>query len=568
MPGTHALMSVVKSIAITCLVGVAGAPSLAQPATFVDLGPVSAAATPPSARQYAHIPPLFNLIVPELFDVRWVRFDLLEPIAGDLFLDINTGITSIFPPRGDVFLAIYNDAGELVVTNDNDNTLPAGSLNAALSFGSGAPRANGSPFFSGQDGELPAGRYWLAVAAGGAAEVTAGPVNWELTTTASYEVAYLNLDTLVYYVELYIDLGNTTPPPPPPNDDCTGALPVGEDTAAGPAWTGVNDGATTDGTSPCYQAPPLPGLSAKDIWFLYTPSTSGLAEIVADCPPGGGLDPIITSFEAGCGSAPAQCSGFNGFLSSLPGVRLYVPVIAGEPVLLSLSSRIGGSGPLILSIRIVPPPCPLQIPAGAVAESEAACGDSSNDGCNVSPAAFDPLTLGQTVYGTLFLADFTRDTDWFEFNLDQPSEVTVTFSAQHPADAVILGPEISPGGCFGNPILVLEGPGFSGACGTTSGSIELPTGSHRVAINHSLVRTGLNCGDGYEGYWLRVDARGVNPPCRADYNGDGTLDPDDLSDFVTCYFSIPPCDQADFSGDGAADPDDLSDFITAFFAGC
>ncbi len=57
-------------------------------------------------------------------------------------------------------------------------------------------------------------------------------------------------------------------------------------------------------------------------------------------------------------------------------------------------------------------------------------------------------------------------------------------------------------------------------------------------------------------------------PCAADFNNDGNLDPDDLIDYVTCFFAVPACAEADYNGDGNSDPDDLSDFITAFFAGC
>ncbi len=56
--------------------------------------------------------------------------------------------------------------------------------------------------------------------------------------------------------------------------------------------------------------------------------------------------------------------------------------------------------------------------------------------------------------------------------------------------------------------------------------------------------------------------------CPADFNADGAVDPDDLSDFITCYFSHPPCPQADLNADGAIDPDDLSDYIALFFSGC
>ncbi len=56
--------------------------------------------------------------------------------------------------------------------------------------------------------------------------------------------------------------------------------------------------------------------------------------------------------------------------------------------------------------------------------------------------------------------------------------------------------------------------------------------------------------------------------CAADFNDDGSLDPDDLSDFIACYFATRPCADADFSGDGNTDPDDLSDYIAAYFTGC
>ncbi|MGD9690162.1 MAG: hypothetical protein AB7K52_10965 [Phycisphaerales bacterium] len=57
-------------------------------------------------------------------------------------------------------------------------------------------------------------------------------------------------------------------------------------------------------------------------------------------------------------------------------------------------------------------------------------------------------------------------------------------------------------------------------------------------------------------------------PCFADFNGDGNLDPDDLGDYINCYFALPPCPAADFNSDGNVDPDDLGDYINVFFFGC
>jgi len=57
-------------------------------------------------------------------------------------------------------------------------------------------------------------------------------------------------------------------------------------------------------------------------------------------------------------------------------------------------------------------------------------------------------------------------------------------------------------------------------------------------------------------------------PCMPDLNHDGILDPDDLADYITGYFSQPPSVESDFNGDGTVDPDDLADYVTDFFAGC
>jgi len=59
-----------------------------------------------------------------------------------------------------------------------------------------------------------------------------------------------------------------------------------------------------------------------------------------------------------------------------------------------------------------------------------------------------------------------------------------------------------------------------------------------------------------------------NCRCSADFNCDGELDPDDLADFIGCYFATPPCPAAELNGDGTVDPDDLADFIGSYFSGC
>jgi len=59
-----------------------------------------------------------------------------------------------------------------------------------------------------------------------------------------------------------------------------------------------------------------------------------------------------------------------------------------------------------------------------------------------------------------------------------------------------------------------------------------------------------------------------SPECiAADFNADGSTDPDDLADFIGAFFSAPPLTTADFNQSSDVDPDDLADYIGVFF-GC
>ncbi len=104
-----------------------------------------------------------------------------------------------------------------------------------------------------------------------------------------------------------------------------------------------------------------------------------------------------------------------------------------------------------------------------------------------------------------------------------------------------------------------------------------PTGTGAILSGThtpTLTITGAQAGD--EGlYFCRVlspcgnqqssqAALDVNN-CPADFNNDGNVDPDDLGDYINCYFALPPCPLADFNHDNNVDPDDLGDFINVYF---
>ncbi|MGQ0628634.1 MAG: hypothetical protein ACT4PL_11110 [Phycisphaerales bacterium] len=62
----------------------------------------------------------------------------------------------------------------------------------------------------------------------------------------------------------------------------------------------------------------------------------------------------------------------------------------------------------------------------------------------------------------------------------------------------------------------------------------------------------------------------VVPECRTDFNNDGFVEPGDLDEFITSFFSDNEEERSrcDFNGDGFIEPGDLDEFITSFFEGC
>jgi hypothetical protein len=80
-------------------------------------------------------------------------------------------------------------------------------------------------------------------------------------------------------------------------------------------------------------------------------------------------------------------------------------------------------------------PCP----EAGLPEDEPNCGlpqDVVNGGCNASPSVFSPITCGQTYFGTAAFDGSTRDTDWYEITVEEPT--IFTWSAT-PEFAAIIG---------------------------------------------------------------------------------------------------------------------------------
>jgi hypothetical protein len=556
-----------KNFRLACTIGIgqallACAGATAQPTEFFDLGVVTPPAAPATAREFVPLNTfdLFDVFEGDLLTVEWVRFEVQTPIVPPLYLDVDTRLYQLENLPVGLTLALYNASGNLVAVDDRDGTFPEGFGAAGLSFGSTAYRVPPDFYFSlGQDGTLQPGVYWLALSAGGQNMTTAGPAGWGVQTDAAYPIGFFDPGT--YYIDISMVAGNTTPVPPPPNDLCEHALIVGENLdRETPVWTGSNAGAFSDGQFPCYRFN-TPPFDTKDVWFRYVPSRTGAAIITAEGG-SGGATPMIDRYDAsqGCGSPSVQCVG-GGSITTGEGTRMFLPVTQGEPILLALGLRAGYVDDMRLNINLVPDPCPLTIPPGAVSEREAACGEDLNGGCNVPSRPFDPIDIGQTVTGTLFTTPTLRDTDWFTFTVAERSSVTIRRSSQLPCFVVGWRRAADTESCYGETVIFEEDVGYFDLCEERAAEVALDAGEYVLATGAIFFDT-FPCGTGREQYWIRVETEplpGECPPCAADFNQDGGVDGLDLEGFFPAWADAGSC--ADVNLDGGVDGGDVEFFI-------
>jgi hypothetical protein len=187
---------------------------------------------------------------------------------------------------------------------------------------------------------------------------------------------------------------------------------------------------------------------------------------------------------------------------------------------------------------------------------------------------FESLTsFHQTVWTEV---DFAESGDDFAdtFRMDDVGAVA-TGLLNVPVDGFYtLSLESSDGSrLFVGDDLLIDNDGLQGMH-RESGVIGLRAGAHPIRIEYfeRLQVCGLVAriaGPGLPEQSISGAMLSHVLPNPADFNADGFITPDDLSDFITCFFitSTMPgtCPAADFNGDGFIDPDDLSDFIVAFF---
>ncbi|MBN2543916.1 hypothetical protein JXI42_13745, partial [bacterium] len=135
------------------------------------------------------------------------------------------------------------------------------------------------------------------------------------------------------------------------------------------------------------------------------------------------------------------------------------------------------------------PPCTVECPPGALLEPEV-CGDSTNDGCNLLVPAFTPINCDDTICGTSWSTDSTKDTDWYEFTTIDSIHIIWKVATEFPLATYLI---IVHDGCDSFEIF---NSAFASPCDTAIIEGDIPAGT----------------------YWFWVGVNGfLNIPCSSHY---------------------------------------------------
>ena len=128
------------------------------------------------------------------------------------------------------------------------------------------------------------------------------------------------------------------------------------------------------------------------------------------------------------------------------------------------------------------------------------CGAELDDPCGLAGTTAQSIQWNRVLHGTAWAGDQTRDVDWFEIVLAEPSLVQVECWSDGP-----IGIAIMDDGC--PPTMQNDGPDGCPARFTAC----LPLGVYRIVVR-SLLFEPIDCGDSLTEYALRVS----RSPCTPD----------------------------------------------------
>ena len=360
-------------------------------------------------------------------------------------------------------------------------------------------------------------------------------------------------------------------------------------------------GATTDGPShaACDQFGGDPGgpQTHNDIWFKYTATATGGLRIDTCGTAGYDTKIAIYADDCTCTLTDATLLGCIDDGGNCPGFTsdFQVNVVQGN----CYTIRIGGFEATEAGVGTVTitPACDVEVPPGAVDESEA-CGVASNDGCNAggAPGDFVNISSGDIIHGESWAFDGSRDTDWFlldtaslknaDTNGNGLVKICYSIQAEIPLTVAIVPiedsvfPYCTSGFFFENTpseaceiaLIGTYGEDLVNNPVETTGSYALFVAPFDPALGNLLFDfpCGTPLGNDYIACVTVVDdgeascpsaegCFGAAPPCPADIDGSGDVGVKDLLFLLGAWGDCPakgPC-LADFDDSGDVGVKDL-----------
>ena len=130
-------------------------------------------------------------------------------------------------------------------------------------------------------------------------------------------------------------------------------------------------------------------------------------------------------------------------------------------------------------------PCDIDCPPGADLETEA-CGEDLNGGCGAMPPAFEPITCGETVCGTVWAEDYMRDTDWYEVTVTEATRFTWHIVSEFPAVIGLVETDPPGSGNCNDMTGYLNPWDIDSACANATITTDLlPPGTYWFHVSHN-----------------------------------------------------------------------------------
>jgi predicted RNase H-like HicB family nuclease len=335
----------------------------------------------------------------------------------------------------------------------------------------------------------------------------------DATTNAGTETVSLTGLTIgnTYFIRVY-DYGTTlsttftfdicvvSTPAGPANDNCAGAiaLTVGTNGDCNPV-SGTVASATASPNTSCGTGTPN-----DDVWYKFVVSSP---VAILDVLGGTGFDAVVEAFVGTDCNALTSIGCIDGSLAGeLESIEASGLTI-GTTVWLRVYDYFSGVPTGTDFTICVFNPCSVTPPVGYVAETET-CGADANGGCNMVTPAYQDITCGQSVLGTMWADTNIRDTDWYRFTVTSATTVTWTASGELPFAIALL--DIA--NCASPTVLSNSGSLTTGlGCTTVSASAVLSPGTYVAFVAPNDYNYYVCSGGLYNQYWATLTMTTIAP---------------------------------------------------------